>query len=212
MPGATAYRTVPVLDEEGFVVLRPLSPPIPEAEWRDLEYLDWKSSGDTRFAPIVSALGELECSGFWDHGKADKDGMWTTNAARCPEIVRWVQRVGANFGRVRVIELQPQTYEDALRHIHVDDNNRLNPAGEGWVVRAFMQLTDDPDSFAVLRTDRDDPRTETRVPLPRGTQYVVDTERIWHVVAHNGDRPRYALIACFESGRPLERWIEQHRA
>lgn len=212
MSGATAYRTVPVLDEQGFVVLRPLNPPIPEHDWRELEYLDWKSSGDTRFAPIVSAFGEMECSGFWDHGKPDKDGLWTANGAHCPSIVRWVQHVGANFGRVRVIELQPQTYEDAMRHLHVDDNNRLNPSGEGWVVRAFLQLTDDPGSFAVLRTDRYDPSTETHVPLRRGTQYVVDTERIWHVVAHYGPRARYALIACFESGRLLERWIDQNRA
>ena len=212
MPGVAAYRTVPILDEHGFLVLRRLVPPIHEREWLDLEYLDWKSSGDTRFAPIVSAAGEMECGGFWDHGKADKDGLWTANAVRCPGIVRWVQRVGANFGRVRVIELQPQTYEEAMRHLHVDDNNRLNPPGEGWVVRAFLQLSDDPGSYAVLRTDRHDPSTETHVALRRGTQYVVDTERIWHVVAHYGSRARYALIACFESGRPLERWIERNRA
>ena len=211
MSPATAYRTVPVLDDEGFIQLRTLDPPIAEREWRDLEYLEWKSSGDTRFAPIVSARGEMECAGFWDHGLPDKDGLWTRNAAHCPDVVRWVQRVGANFGRVRVIELQPQSYDEALRHLHVDDNNRLNPAGEGWVVRAFLQLTDDPDSFAILRKDRDDAASEVRVHLPRGTQYVVDTERIWHVVAHYGDRPRYALIACFESGRPLERWIDRNR-
>ena len=210
MTQTTQYRTVPVLDEAGVVQLRTLDPPLAEPEWRDLEYLEWKSSGDTRFAPVVSARGEMECAGFWDHGLPDKDGLWTRNAAHCPGIVRWVQRVGANFGRVRVIELQPQSYEDALRHLHVDDNNRLNPAGEGWVVRAFLQLTDDPDSFAVLRRDRDDPSSEVRIALPRGTQYVVDTERVWHVVAHYGSRPRYALIACFESGTQLAHWIDRN--
>lgn len=211
MSTSSDYRTVPVLDDEGFVVLRRLEPPIPAHEWLDLEYLEWKSSGDTRFAPLASAYGALECGGFWEHGKPDRQGWWTANAAHCPHIVRWVQRVDADFGRVRVIELQPQTYEQALRQLHVDDNNRLNMPGEGWVVRAFLQLTDDPQSFAVLRRDRDDPSTEVRVPLPRGTQYVVDTERVWHVVAHLGSRPRYALIACFESGPALERWIERSR-
>ncbi len=203
---------MPVLDETGFVVLAPLDPPIDEQEWRSLEFMDWKSAGDTEFAPIASALGEMECSGFWDHGKSDKDGVWTSNAARCPSMKRWIEDTGANFGRVRVIKLAPQNYDEAMRHLHVDDNNRLNPESEGWVVRVFLQLTDDPDSFAILRPDRDDPSTEVRVPLPRGAMYVVDTERIWHVVSHNGTEPRYALIACLESGPQLEAWIARHRA
>lgn len=207
----TTYVKMTALEETGYVVLRPLDPPIPSNEWLDLEYMDWKSAGDTEFAPIASALGELECGGFWDHGKADKDGVWTSNAKRCPRIVDWVESTGANFGRVRVIKLQPQNYDEAMRHLHVDDNNRMNPEGGGWVVRAFLQLTDDPDSFAILRSDRDDPNTEVRVPLSRGTMYVVDTERIWHVVSHNGNQPRYALIACLESSRGLEQFIESHR-
>jgi hypothetical protein len=112
---------------------------------------------------------------------------------------------------VRVIKLQPQAYDEAMRHLHVDDNNRMNPPDAGWVVRAFLQLTDDPDSFAILRSDKDDPTTEVRVPLPRGTMYIVDTERIWHVVAHNGSEPRYALIACLESGAELAEFIDRHR-
>jgi hypothetical protein len=207
----TTYVKMTALQETGFVVLRPLDPPIPSNDWLDLEYMDWKSAGDTEFAPIASALGEMECGGFWDHGKADKDGVWTSNAKRCPRIVDWVKSTGANFGRVRVIKLQPQNYDEAMRHLHVDDNNRMNPEGEGWVVRAFLQLTDDPDSFAILRSDRDDPSTEVRVPLSRGTMYVVDTERIWHVVSHNGSQPRYALIACLESSAGLESFIEAHR-
>jgi hypothetical protein len=41
--------------------------------------------------------------------------------------------------------------------------------------------------------------------------YVVDTERIWHVVSHNADRPRYALIACLESCDALDRYIAERR-
>jgi hypothetical protein len=53
-----------------------------------------------------------------------------------------------------------------------------------------------------------DPTTETRVPLHRGSRFVVDTQRLWHVVVHNGDAPRYALITSLESGPTLDRWIE----
>ena len=34
-----------------------------------------------------------------------------------------------------MIKLEPQDYDDALRQIHRDDNNRFNPDDEGWVVR-----------------------------------------------------------------------------
>ena len=37
---------------------------------------------------------------------------------------------------------------------------------------------------------------------------VVDTQRLWHVVVHPGDAPRYALITSFESGPTLDRWID----
>ena len=53
-----------------------------------------------------------------------------------------------------------------------------------------------------------DPATEIRVPLHRGARFVVDTQRLWHVVVHNGTAPRYALITSFESGPALERWID----
>lgn len=201
-----------MLDDTGYVVLPPLQPPIPESEFLGLDYLDWRSGGDTDFAPIASAHGDLECAGFWDHGKPDKDGVWTENALRCPSIVRWVESVGANFGRVRTIKLEPQTYDEALARIHQDDNNRLNPEGDGWVVRTWVELTDNPDSFMILRDERDDASTESRIPLARGSQYVVDTEQLWHVVCHPGREPRYALIASFESGPALDRWIDSQLA
>jgi hypothetical protein len=199
-----------VLAEKGFVVLRDYAgPPIPEREWLGLEYMDWKSGGDTNFAPIASAMGEMECAGFWDHGKPDKDGVWTKNAAQCPTLVKWVETVGANFGRVRIIKLNPNTEAEALtRNLHLDDNNRLNPDGEGWVVRVWLQLSDDPDSYMILREDRDDRATESRISMPRNRQIVVDSEQLWHAAWHPGPEPRYALITSFESGPALQRWIE----
>ena len=52
-----------------------------------------------------------------------------------------------------------------------------------------------------------DPDTEIRVPLHKGARFVVDTQRLWHVVVHTGAAPRYALITSFESGPELDSWI-----
>jgi hypothetical protein len=107
-----------------------------------------------------------------------------------------------------VIELQPNTYGEALYNLHRDDNNRLNPEGTGWIVRAFFNLTDNPDSVMILRSDKDDPDTEVRIPLPAGQQVVIDTQRFYHAVWHPGDEPRYCLITSYESGPELQAWID----
>jgi hypothetical protein len=213
IPRQTPHERLDVLAEHGYVQLRDLDDPIPEPEYLRLEYMDWKSGGDTNFAPIATADGELECRGFWKPGQEqpDKGGKITSNGALCPRMVDYVTSVGADFGRVRVIKLEPQGYETALSQIHRDDNNRFNPPDEGWVVRSWLELTDNPDSFMVFMESGDDglpdPATEVRLPLHRGSRFVVDTQRLWHVVCHTGDDPRYALISSFESGPALERWI-----
>ncbi|MDQ3470565.1 MAG: hypothetical protein M3487_12480 [Actinomycetota bacterium] len=216
IPLDTPHRRLPQLAERGFVALEDADVNVPPAEYEALEYMDWKSGGDTNFAPIASADGELDCRGFWDKGKTDKDALWTANADVVPSVRRYVDSVGANFGRVRVIKLEPQSREDAIRNIHRDDNNRFNPDNEGWVVRSWLELTDNPDSYMLLMDNGDDglpdPATEARVPLHRGARFVVDTQRLWHVVVHPGTVARYALITSFESGPVLETWIDTHRA
>ena len=207
-----SHPKLPIMEDKGFVVLRKYDKPVLPPEWESMEYVDWKSGGDTNFAPIASAFGQMECAGFWDHGKPDKDGIWTDNAKTCPSLVEWTERVGARYGRVRTIKLNPNTYEEAVKNMHPDDNNRLNPDGEGWVVRAWLQLTDNPDSFMIVREDKDDPSTESKIPLPAGSQFVVDSQRLWHAVWHPGPEPRYALIVSFESGPQLETWIDSQRA
>ncbi len=207
-----AHRKLDILAERGFVILRDREgPPIPQQEWDRLEYVDWKSGGDTNFAPLASALGQMECRGFWDHGKPDKDGIWTDNRAIAPTLCSYVETVGARFGRVRVIKLNPSSEEDALRQLHVDDNNRLNPDSEGWVVRAWLELNAPAGSTFILREERDDPATETRIALHPGMQLVIDTERLAHVVHNPGPEPRYSLISSFESGDALQRWIESQQ-
>ncbi|GAA2366782.1 hypothetical protein [Dactylosporangium salmoneum] len=214
MPIAQArHHRLPALAETGYEILRPYAGPLDPAEWEHLKYLDWKSGGDTNFAVLASALGDDDPRGFWEHGLPDKDAVWTANAALAPTLREWVHSVGARFGRVRIIKLATSTDEETVvqRHLHLDDNNRLNPEGEGWVVRAWLNLTDDPDSYMMLREDRDDPATEHRIPMPRGAQFVVDTERLWHAAFHPGPEPRYAMIASFESGPHLQAWMDSQR-
>jgi hypothetical protein len=216
IPLDTPHPRSKALAETGFVMLKPMPVEVPSHEWESLEYMDWKSGGDTNFAPLASADGQLDCRGFWDKGKTDKDALWTSNADMAPTLRDYVMAVGANFGRVRIIKLEPQDRETAIRSIHRDDNNRLNPDDEGWVVRSWVELTDSPDSYMLLMdNDADglpDRSTERRVPLHRGARFVVDTQRLWHVVVHNANTPRYALITSFESGPVLERWIDAERA
>lgn len=205
-----AHYRMPILEATGYAVLDSYGDLVDPTEWQSLEYVDWKSSGDTRFAPLASAYGEIECNGFWhfDPPKADKDGVWIDAQTSVAPTLTWrAQESGANVGRCRVIELQPNSYADALYNSHLDDNNRLNPDGEGWVVRGFMQLTDNPNSFMVLREDIDDPSTETRIALPAGAQILVDSERMWHSVWQAGSEPRYCLITSYESGPELEKWV-----
>jgi len=216
IPLQTPHPRLAALDETGVVTLRDMPVDVPVSEWESLEYMDWKSGGDTNFAPIASADGELDCRGFWDKGKTDKDALWTSNAEIAPTLRAYVDGVGANFGRVRIIKLEPQDREAAIRSLHRDDNNRFNPDSDGWVVRSWVELTDNPNSYMLLMDNDEhglpDPATERRVPLHRGARFVVDTQRLWHVVVHLGDEPRYALITSFESGPTLEAWIESERA
>ena len=214
IPLDTPHPRLDVMKERGVVVLIDAPFEVPPEEFESLEYMDWKSGGDTNFAPIATADGELDCRGFWskEQEHPDKDARFTSNAEICPTLRDYVASVGSRFGRVRTIKLEPQDRETALRSLHRDDNNRFNPDHEGWVVRAWVELTDNPDSYMLLMdNDADglpDPATEVRLPLHRGARFVVDTQRLWHVVVHNGTAPRYALITSFETSPVLENWIE----
>jgi len=209
------YNKLAIFEENGYVVLDSYDQSADPAEWNDIEYVDWKSSGETRFAPLASAYGDLECDGFWNHTppKTDKDGVWVpANADKAPRLVARAEEPGANIGRCRVIELQTNQYGETLYNMHRDDNNRLNPEGTGWIVRGFFNLTDNPNSVMVLREDKDDPSTETRIPLPAGAQIIVDTQRLFHAVWHTdpADAARYCLITSWESGPELDAYITKY--
>lgn len=214
IPHDTAHARLDVVAEKGYVQLRDLDLPIPAEEYLDLEYIEYKSGGDTNWAPIATRDGSLEISNFWKPGdeRPDRDFAFCPNAEKAPTIKRYVESIGANFGRVRITCLQPQNYDEALRHIHRDDNNRFNPETSGWIVRSWLELSDTNGSYMILMEQGadglPDPGAEVRIPLHRGAQFVIDTQRLWHVVNHNRNEPRYALISSFESGPELEAWIE----
>ena len=174
--------------------------------------MDWKSGGDTNFAPLASCDGTIECKGFWENGKTDKNAKFTPNIELAPKLMEYIKSIPANFGRVRVIKLMPQTHDQALRSVHRDDNNRLNPEDEGWVVRMWIELTDNPDSYMLLYDSDENnlpiKESEARVPMPKGAHFVVDSQRLWHVGVHNGDKPRYAVIISCESSPKLNEWIQ----
>jgi hypothetical protein len=208
-----SHITSALLDEKGFVVLDRYNQAADPEEWQGLQYVEWKSSGVTRFAPLTSANGEIEVNAFWNHQppRSDKDGVWIpSQVATAPNLARRAQEPGANVGRCRVIELQPNTYTDSLYNLHQDDNNRLNPDGTGWIVRGFFNLTDDADSFIILREERFNPDTEVRIALPAGAQVIIDTQRFWHATWHPGPEPRYSLITSWESGPSLDAYIEKY--
>lgn len=213
IPAQTNHYRMPVLEEKGYAIMKTLDiSHIPSSEWENLTYMDWKSGGDTNFAPLASCDGTLECKGFWENGKPDKHALFTPNTELCPNLMAYIRTIPANFGRVRIIKLEPQNHDQALRSVHRDDNNRLNPEGEGWVVRMWIELTDNPDSYMLLYDSDENnlpiKETEAHVPMPRGAHFVVDSQRLWHVGVHNGTKPRYAAIISCESSPELDAWIK----
>jgi len=203
------YRVKQLEENGGWLVLNNYSgPAIPKEEWENLEYLTYDSDPDNEFAPLASSTGKVELAPFWDNGKTDKDGVWTSNAKKAPTIVKWVESVGANFGRLQLLKQSPSSVREARYAVHLDDNNRLNPEPDGWVVRVWLELSNDPDSYMILRQNEFNRKTEARISMPQGRQLIVDSERLFHAVANGSGRPRYALIASFESGPALEKWIK----
>ena len=205
----TPHYRMPVLEAAGgyLMLCKYRGPEVPSLEWEDLTYTTYATDPATFFAPVTSATGKMELKGFWEYGKADLDGVWTENAAKCPALVRWVESIGARFGRVQLLRMPPNTLRECRWGLHLDNNNQGNPQSSGWIVRVWMELTDDPASVLVIRRAEFDRKREARIPLPRYQQVVVDSQALYHGGYHAGPRTRYAVIASVESGPALERWI-----
>jgi hypothetical protein len=208
-PDRTAHCRMAELEAAGGyrVLGRYRGPAIPRQEWEDLTYTTYASDPATFFAPVASATGAMELKGFWEYGKPDLEGVWTENAKKCPGLVGWVESIGARFGRVQLLRMSPNTLRECRWGLHLDDNNRGNPESNGWIVRVWLELTDDPASVLILRPGEFDRRAEVQIPLPRYQQVVLDSQALYHGGFHAGPQTRYAAIVSVESGPALERWM-----
>ena len=205
----TQHYRMPILGEAGYKVLKPYAgPEIPPTEWTDRRYTTYPSDPSTFFAPLTSATGEEMLRGFWESGKPDLGGVWTPVAEHAPTLVNYVKSLANPYGRVQLIRQPPNSLREARWGLHSDDNNRINPETNGWVVRLWLQLTDDPQSCLVLRQTPFDKKSEVRIPLPKYSQIVVDSERIFHSGYHAGPNTRYGLITSLESTEHLQDWIK----
>lgn len=203
------YRMPDLQAAGGYQVLKKYGgPDIPREEWEELTYTTYASDPSTFFAPITSATGEIELKSFSQYGKTDLDGVWTENAKKCPTLVAWIESIGARFGRVQLLRMAPNTLRECRWGLHLDNNNQSNPESNGWVVRIWLELTDDPSSRLVVRPTEFDRRREVQIELPQYQQVVVDSEALYHGGYHSGSETRYALIVSAESGPALERWIQ----
>jgi hypothetical protein len=206
----TPHYRMPILEQAGghLKLDKYKGPEIPPSEWEDLTYTTYSSDPTTFFAPIASATGEIELKGFWEYGKADIEGIWTPNAEKCPTIVNWVESIGARFGRVQLLRMAPNTLRECRWGLHLDNNNQGNAETNGWVVRVWLELTDDKSSALIVRPTEFDRKGEVRIRLPKYQQAVVDSEYLWHGGYHTAQHTRYALIVSVESGPALESWIQ----
>jgi hypothetical protein len=190
--GPTPHYRMPVQQSVGgYLVLgRYHGPEIPHEEWEDLTYMTYASDPATFFAPIASATGKMELKGFWEDGKADLDGVWTENARKCPALVSWIESAGVRFGRVQLLRMAPNTLRECRWGLHLDNNNQGNQESNGWIVRVWLDLTDDPASMLVVRPAEFDRKAEVRIPLPRYQQVVIDSEALFHGGYHAGKTTR----------------------
>ena len=205
----SSYVTLDAFEETGYVVLDRYDQSHDPTEWLDIHFVDWKSSGDTRFSPLASAYGDIECDGFWNHDppKTDKDGVWVdANVAKAPRLRPAGEEPGANIGRCRVIELQPNTYAETVTATCTSTTTTgSTPRAPAGSCAGSSTSPTTPTRCMVLREVKDDPSTESRIPLPAGAQVIVDTQRLYHAVYHPGAQPRYSLITSWTSGPELQR-------
>ena len=129
IPLDTPHPRLDALAARGFVRLTDLPFEIPAAEYLDLEYMDWKSGGDTNFAPIATADGELDCRGFWSAGdeRPDKGARFTSNASKCPTIKQYVIEYPNCdvLASQKIVEMYVQVHVQSQRNPPANYHRRL---------------------------------------------------------------------------------------
>jgi hypothetical protein len=159
IPLDSSHPRLDALDDSGYVRLRDLQQLHPEPEYLGLEYMDWKSGGDTNFAPIATADGELDCQGFWKPGdeRPDKGGKYV-NAERC---LRSSRRAGRGELRAGAGDQARAPDYDTARPDACGTTLLNRPIRGGSCGRGSS--SDYPDSFMMLMEQT---RTGCRTPTP----------------------------------------------
>ena len=207
------YIKSAALEETGYVVLDRYNQELDPKEWLDIEYVDWKSSGETRFAPLASAKGEIEVQRLLEpQAAAHRQGRRLDPVAGGEGAEPGAPRPGA--GRERRPLPRHRAAAQHLRGLPVQPApGRQQPAqpGRHRLGRArLLQPHRRRDSYFVLRDNRTDPSVEYRIALPAGAQLIVDTQRLWHATTLNSPTPRYCLITSWESGPELDAYIAKY--
>ena len=76
IPLDTPHPRLDVLADTGVVVLKDADFECPESEYLALEYMDWKSGGDTNFAPLATADGARGGPPGSGLERKDREGVW----------------------------------------------------------------------------------------------------------------------------------------
>ena len=79
-----------------------------------------------------------------------------------------VGRVGRSPVRPRAAaaHVPPTPLRECRWGLRLDNNNHGNPESNGWIVRLWLELTDDPASVLVARLAEFDRKAEGRIALP----------------------------------------------
>jgi len=190
--------------------LRDLARPDPGVRVPRLEYMDWKSGGDTNFAPSPRRR-ELDCRGFWKPGEErPTGGRFTSNCG--PSARRSSPRLESSAptsAAVRVIKLEPQatTTHSARSTATTQPLQPADPTA-GSFARGSSSPTIPTASCAHGTGPGRSPRSDDRGARPVAPRFALRRRHATpvHVVCHTGDAPATRSSPARE--RPaLEAWI-----
>ena len=135
---------------------------------RSAEYMDWKSGGDTNFAPSRRPTASSTAGGSGTRARPTR--------TRCgPRTPPSPHRSSATSSRSAPTSAASGSSSSSRRTASKPSDppprrqQRFNPDAEGWVVRSWVKLTDNTDSYMLLMDNGPDglpdPSTEARDPL-----------------------------------------------
>ena len=121
--------------------------------------------------PSPRPSGDIEILGaFGKFGKSDLDREWTPNAQKCPTLIKWLESVGARFGKVQLLRMSPNTLRECRWGLHLDHNNQNNPETNGWAVRVWHEMIGrriEPPGGPPGGSSTRPPRSRSRSPSTR---------------------------------------------